>query len=334
MKMKAAVIEQKNILKTLEVDVPEPLENEVLIEVYASGICGTDLHIYQGDYKGTYPIIPGHEFSGVVRKAGSKVRNFKEGDRVAVEPNLSCGVCYDCLNNRQHFCENVQAVGVTRQGGFAQFVCAPEGAVFPIGDLSFEEAAFMEPLSCVLHGVEEVQPDLADKVLLIGAGPIGLLLLQSFLVKGCSEITVVDRDSSRLDLARELGAAIVTTDLQSLEKEAYHIVCDATGVTAVIELTLDYVRPSGKILWFAVPHKDAVAQVPLFRMFEKEISIYSSYTSLRNSWQAIHLLQNRRIRVDKLISHKLPLEEFEKGLKIIETHSEPAMKILCIPRES
>ena len=334
MKMKAAVIEQKNILKTQEVDVPEPSENEVLIEVYASGICGTDLHIYQGDYKGTYPIIPGHEFSGIVRKAGAAVRNFKEGDRVAVEPNLSCGVCYDCLNNRQHFCENVQAVGVTRQGGFAQYVCAPEAAVFSIGDLSFEEAAFMEPLSCVLHGVEEVQPDLADKVLLIGAGPIGLLLLQSFLVKGCSEITVVDRDSSRLDLAKDLGAACVTTDLQTLEKEAYHIVCDATGVTAVIELTLDYVRPSGKILWFAVPHKDAVAQVPLFRMFEKEISIYSSYTSLRNSWQAIHLLQNRRIRVDKLISHKLPLEEFEKGLKIIETHSEPAMKILCIPRES
>ena len=126
----------------------------------------------------------------------------------------------------------------------------------------------------------------------------------------------------------------MTTELGSLEKEAYHIVCDATGVTAVIEMTMDYVRPSGKILWFAVPHKDAVAKIPLFRMFEKEISIYSSYTSLRNSWQAIHLLQSKRIRVDKLISHKLPLEELETGLKIIETHSEPAMKILCIPRES
>ncbi len=334
MKMKAAQIEKKNTLTIVEADIPEPREDDVLIEVYASGICGTDLHIYQGDYRGTYPIIPGHEFSGVVRKAGKLVRNFKEGDRVAVEPNISCGVCYECLNNRQHYCENVQNIGVTKPGGFAQYVCAPEGAVFPIGDLSFEEAAFMEPLSCVLHGVEEVQPDLADKVLLIGAGPIGLLLLQSFLVKGCSEVTVVDRDASRLDMAKELGAQSVTTDLSSLEKEAYHIVCDATGVTSVIELTMDYVRPSGKILWFAVPHKDAVAKVPLFRMFEKEISIYSSYTSLRNSWQALHLMQNGRIKVDRLISHKLSLEDFEKGLKIIETHSEPAMKILCIPRES
>ena len=332
--MKAVLIEEKYSLKSVEADVPEPKENEVLIEVHASGICGTDLHIFQGDYKGTYPITPGHEFSGIIRKAGAKIRNFKIGDRVAVEPNLSCGVCYDCLNNRQHYCENVEAVGVTKPGGMAQFVCAPEGAVFPIGDLSFEEAAFMEPLSCVLHGVEQVKPGLADTVLLIGAGPIGLLLLQSFLVEGCSSVHVVDRDQDRLNTALEMGASRITTDLDSLDKEAYHIVCDATGVTALMEKTLDYVRPSGRILWFAVPHVDATVSLPPFKMFEKEISIFSSYTSCRNSWQALHLMQNGRIKVKDLVSHKLPLEEFEKGLKILETHSEPAMKIMIMPQQS
>lgn len=332
--MKAALIEKKYSLKTIETEKPEPKEDELLIEVFASGICGTDLHIFQGDYKGSYPIIPGHEFSGIVRKAGDKVRNIKVGERVAVEPNLSCGVCYDCLNNRQHFCENVEAVGVTLPGGMAQFVCAPEQAVFPIGDLSFEAASFMEPLSCVLHGVEQLKPNLADTVLLMGAGPIGLLLLQSFLVEGCSTVHVVDKDENRLEIAREMGASHVSSDLSSLKKESYHIVCDATGVTLLMEETLNYVRPSGRILWFAVPHVDAKVTVPPFKMFDKEISIFSSYTSCRNSWQALHLLQSGRIRVEELVSHKLPLEEFEKGLKILETHSEPAMKILIIPKEN
>ena len=131
-----------------------------------------------------------------------------------------------------------------------------------------------------------------------------------------------------------MGASRITTDLDSLDKEAYHIVCDATGVTALMEKTLDYVRPSGRILWFAVPHVDATVSLPPFKMFEKEISIFSSYTSCRNSWQALHLMQNGRIKVKDLVSHKLPLEEFEKGLKILETHSEPAMKIMIMPQQS
>jgi 2-desacetyl-2-hydroxyethyl bacteriochlorophyllide A dehydrogenase len=332
--MKAALIEKEYSLKTIEMDIPVPGEDELLIEVFASGICGTDLHIYQGDYKGTYPIIPGHEFSGIVRKAGEKVRNIKVGDRVAVEPNLSCGVCYNCLNNRQHFCENGEAVGVTLPGGMAQFVCAPEQAVFPIGDLSFEEAAFVEPLSCVLHGVELVKPGLADTVLLIGAGPIGLLLLQSFLVEGCSAVHVVDRDEDRLKIAKEMGATHVSTELSSLEKESYPVVCDATGVSFLMEETLKYVRSAGRILWFAVPHVDAKVSIPPFEMFAREISIFSSYTSCRNTWQALHLMQSGRIRVKELISHRLPLEDFEKGLKILETHSEPVMKILIMPQEA
>ncbi|QEN08047.1 L-threonine 3-dehydrogenase [Oceanispirochaeta crateris] len=331
--MKAAQIEKKDSLKIIETEIPVPKENELLIEVFASGICGTDLHIFKGDYKGTYPIVPGHELSGIVRKAGKKIRTIKVGDRVALEPNISCGVCYNCLNNRQHFCENIEAIGVTLPGGMAQFVCAPEQAVFPIVDLSFEEAAFMEPLSCVLHGVEQVNPHLADTVLLIGAGPIGLLLLQSFLVKGCSSIHIVDRDEERLKIAKEMGASYVSQDLSSLEKESYHIVCDATGVTSLMEATLNYVRPAGRILWFAVPHVDAKVSISPFEMFAKEISIFSTYTSCRNSWQALSLLQSGRIRVKELISHRLSLEDFERGLKILETHSEPAMKIMILPKK-
>jgi D-arabinitol dehydrogenase (NADP+) len=307
--MNIAQIEKKNALRFIEISKPTPMEDEVLIEVMASGICGTDVHIYQGDYKGSYPIIPGHEFSGIIQEVGDKVRNFKIGDRVTIEPNLSCGTCYDCLSNRQHFCQNVQSVGVTKPGGMAQYVCVPEGAVFPIGDLSFEEAAFMEPLSCVLHGVEQVNPGLSDSLLIIGAGPIGLLLLQSFLVKGCSRVDVIDKDESRLKMATAMGASSISTQLDVNKKESYHIVCDATGVTFIMEETLNYVRPSGRILWFAVPHVDAEIKVHPFKMFEKEISIFSSYTSCRNSWQALEMIQNKRINVSKLISHRNKLKD-------------------------
>lgn len=152
--MKSAVILQPKRIETQEHPIPQPLPGELLVRVMASGICGTDVHIFQGEYLGSYPITPGHEFSGVVEQVGSAVTRFKIGDRVAVEPNLPCDNCVNCLNNRQNFCLNWQAIGVTRPGGMAEYVCVPEKAAFDIGDLPFEQGVFMEPLSCVLHGLE------------------------------------------------------------------------------------------------------------------------------------------------------------------------------------
>lgn len=329
--MKAAQIYKNNQLSIINIDRPVPVNNEVLIKVKSSGICGTDLHIYKGDYKGTYPIIPGHEFSGVIQSIGPDVKSLKPGDRIAIEPNLACGHCYECLNNRQHFCENTEAVGVTLSGGMAQYVKAPEEAVFPIGNLSFDEASFMEPLSCVLHGIDKLNPRMASNVLLIGSGPIGLLLLQCLNISKCSRIDMVDKDSERLKLAKKLGAHTVFTDINTIPKDSYDIVCEATGVTFLLEQSIKYVKPSGKVLWFGVPNVKAEVKLKPFEMFAKEISIITSYTSCRNSWQAIRFMQNNKLDLQSLISHKLSLEDFEKGLKILETHSEPVMKILITP---
>jgi threonine dehydrogenase-like Zn-dependent dehydrogenase len=139
----------------------------------ASGIYGTDVHIFQGKYLSSYPIIPGHEFAGAVEQFGSAVTRFKAGDRVAVEPNLPCDNCVNCPNIRQNFCLNWQAVGVTRPAGMAHYVSEPEKAAFDIGNLPFEQGAFMELLSCVLHGLERLDLAVASIVLLLGAGPIG-----------------------------------------------------------------------------------------------------------------------------------------------------------------
>ncbi len=207
--MRAARVEQPGQMNIIEIDRPAPAPGEVLVRVMASGICGTDIHIYRGEYLGGYPVIPGHEFAGVVEAVGSAVTRFRPGDRVAIEPNIACDNCENCLNNRQNFCLNWQAVGVTRMCGKAQWTTAPEKVVFDIGDLPFEAGAFVEPLSCVLHGLERLDPRLADKVAILGAGPIGNLLLQGIRLRGASHVTVVDKNRARL----EFGIDLIETDL-------------------------------------------------------------------------------------------------------------------------
>jgi threonine dehydrogenase-like Zn-dependent dehydrogenase len=217
--MKAILIERPEQVKVVECPMPEPEEHELLIKVMASGICGTDIHILRGEYMGDYPVIPGHEFSGVVERVGEGVTRFQTGDRVAVEPNVACDNCHNCLQNRQNFCLNWQAIGVTRSGGLAQYVVAPEKTAFSIGDLPFEHGAFMEPLSCVLHGVERAKICLADRVLVFGAGPIGILLLQAVQLQGSVQVTVVEKNPARAELALAHGARRCFLNLEELRED-------------------------------------------------------------------------------------------------------------------
>ncbi|MGB8212313.1 MAG: alcohol dehydrogenase catalytic domain-containing protein [Anaerolineales bacterium] len=329
--MKASIILQPRQIATQELPIPEPAAGEVLVKVMASGICGTDVHIFQGEYLGSYPIIPGHEFAGVVERVGSGITRFKPGDRVAIEPNLPCDNCVNCLNNRQNFCLHWQAVGVTRPGGMAQYVCAPEKAVFDIGNLPFEQGAFMEPLSCVLHGLGRLDIAMAARVLLLGAGPIGLLLLQGLRLNGAASVEVVDKNPQRATLAMDLGAGRSLTNLDELDRDAYDAVVDATGALAVMNRALDFARPGGKVLLFGVPPAGQKLNVEAFPIFHKGLTILSSYTSLRNSYQALDLLKSGRIAVEKLVSHRLPLEQLEQGIELIEKGGQPVCKVMLLP---
>ncbi|MBN2860785.1 MAG: zinc-dependent alcohol dehydrogenase family protein [Sphaerochaetaceae bacterium] len=326
--MKALVIEKKDTAHVVDLPIPEPGEGEVRIRVAMCGICGTDVHIFRGDYLGSYPIVPGHEFSGAIDKVGAGVNRFKVGDKVAVEPNISCNNCTSCFNNRQNFCENWEGVGVTMPGGFAEYVCVPEKAVFALEGVSLESGAFMEPLSCVLHGVKKANLHSGDKVLIMGAGPIGILLLKTVLAKGAGEVTQLDKNESRLALAQESGAAKTVKDIKDLEYGSYDMVIDATGVPFLLEASLSIVRKGGTLLWFAVPHKDATVTLSPFEIFEKGLTIMGTFTSVRNSLEAVSLLANRRIVVEDLISHRLPLEDFEKGVNLIENSVEGTLKVM------
>lgn len=329
--MKAARIGTPGQMEIVDILRPTPAPDEVLIQVMASGICGTDIHIFRGEYLGDYPVIPGHEFSGVVEAVGSAVTRFKPGDRVAVEPNIACDNCEACLNNRQNFCQNWSAVGVTRLGGMSQYTVAPEKVTFQIGDLSFEQAAFMEPLSCVLHGLERLGPELADKVAILGAGPIGTLLMQGIRAQGASHITVVDKNAARLQYALEMGADIVLANLTALKPDGYDVVIDATGALPVMRQTIDYARPGGKVLLFGVPPAGQEMSLEPFKIFHKGLTVLSSFTSVRNSYQALDMLRSGRIRIDGLVSHRLPLEDFQHGIEIIERGAEGVRKVQILP---
>jgi len=333
--MRAYQILKLGIVRELLLDkqkMMNPPQGWITIRVNASGICGTDLHIFLGEYLGDYPIIPGHEFSGDVVAIGNKVDKFQIGDRVAIEPNLSCGICDACLHNRQHFCEDWQGIGVTMSGGMATHVMVPQQAAFTIGDLSFEEAAFMEPLSCVIHGVGLIGSALGAHILLIGAGPIGMLLLRTLKNIGTVKLDIVEKNKSRRNFAAAERTGQVFSDFSQLKKEHYDIVVDATGVISVLEQCISYARPAGKILFFGVPPKGKVMTIEPFRLFNKELTIMSSYTSLRNSKQAIDLISIGRIVVKDLISHRLPLNELEGGLRLVLDGKEPSIKVMILPQ--
>jgi len=204
--MRAVVVSEPGVVSVRDFPNPTPGAGEVVIDVKACGFCGTDLHIFRGEYLGDYPVRPGHEASGVVSAVGTDVADLKVGDRVAIEPNIHCGECAMCTSGRGNFCENWRAIGVTLPGCMAEKVLAPVGQVFKIGKLSFEAAAFMEPLSCVLHGLGKLGPLEGSDVLVTGAGPIGLLILQLAKLRGARHVTVSDLRASRLELAKELGA--------------------------------------------------------------------------------------------------------------------------------
>lgn len=330
--MQSVVIEEPDVVRIEETDdLRNPRPDEVVVRVMASGICGTDVHIYRGEYLGEYPIVPGHEFAGVVEAAGSLVRRVKAGDRVAVEPNISCDNCTACRSNRQNFCENWQAIGVTRPGGMAQLVAAPEKTIFKIAEIPFDRAAFMEPLSCVIHGIENVGIGLGDRVAVIGTGPIGMLLMRTARAWGASGFAAADLSEERLAAAKADGVTEATTDLVSLPSDRFDVVIDATGAPPILPEAVRIARYGGRILMFGVAPQGGTATIEPFRIFRKGLSIFTAYTSRRNSYQALDLIASGKVRVGDLISHRLPLAAFETGVLKIEKRLENAMKVMVFP---
>ena len=327
--MLACVFKAKNSWVVEEVAEPECAPDEVIVRVKACGICGTDLHILQAEYFSDFPIIAGHEFSGVVEQVGEKVTQFKPGDWVTADPNIFCDRCYYCKINKNNHCLNLQAVGVTRNGAFADLVAVPEKCLFHIPEgLSFQEAAMAEPLACVIYGIQRSNIRPGEKVLIFGAGPIGLLLLCAFQKSGASLVTMVDISEKKLNLAQELGAcAVVLADgsegskLRKIAPLGFEVVVDATGIPAVQEKALHFVQPDGTYLLFGVAPRGATMRVEPYTIFRNDLHIVGSFAVKKTMQYSLNLLASGAIPANRLISASFVLKDF--GLALSEVLNNP-----------
>lgn len=319
--MKAVVFPES---QTIAVDtVPDPTcaPDEVVVQVAHSGICGTDIHIYRNEYMSKFPLIPGHEFSGRVVEVGKAVQDLQIGDRVAVDPNLYCGHCDFCRNEQANHCRNWQGIGITRSGGFAEYVNVPAKAAYQLPDtLTDTQAAFIEPLACVVWALKRMRVYPANSVLLFGAGPMGLLLIQALRHGNASQITVVDRQPARLSLATQMGASqtlVASTDqhhaLKTFAPYGYDIVIDATGVPSVIEGAFQHLKPRGQFLQFGVTPMDAKIQLHPYEVFRNDWTIIGSFALCYTFLPAIAWLESGIIDVQPLVSHQIPLTDFATG---------------------
>jgi 2-desacetyl-2-hydroxyethyl bacteriochlorophyllide A dehydrogenase len=332
--MRAAIWERPGQLRVQERPDPEPGPDEIVVRVGACGMCGTDVHIAEGQFPPTpYPIVPGHEFAGEVVDIGSEVETLAVGTQVAVDPSLFCGHCDFCRVQRGNLCQNWNAIGDTVDGAFAELVKAPARNAYELPDgTTARTGALVEPLACAVHGLRRLEPEPGESVLITGAGTMGLLLLQLLDQSGAAHITVVDRNEGRLELARSLGANAIDTDVQAVRRErpdGFDCVVDATGVPDVVQQGLDAVRRGGRLMVFGVAPEQARVAFSPFRIYNDEITVIGSMAVLFTFVPAIELLRSGTIQTEPLLTHAFPLDGFEDALATMR--SGQGIKVQVLP---
>ena len=315
--MKAVVFTGQNEVQFTELPDPKPGPDEVVVEVKASGICHTDYEVLKANYgTSAFPIVPGHEYAGVVVKVGANVANVATDDRVVVDPNFECGTCHACQRGWAHLCETLGAYGVTTHGGFSELNLVNASNVHPIGELSFTQAALAEPMGCVLNGVDAVFAPWMENALIFGAGPMGLLMGMALKSQGVSEVVFCDISESRLELAASLGfeaAASGSDDLQKWHLRA-DLAVEATGVPAVAARLTDYMANGGKGLFFGVCPSGARIDVAPFEVFRRQLTLAGSHSLNHNIPKALETIAGLGAAVVQLVSHVSPLKEISEFL--------------------
>ncbi len=329
--MRAVVIDKPGSIDIAEVPDPAPRADEVVIAVRSCGICGTDLHIVDGELPPTpYPIIPGHEFAGEIVAVGAEVTDLQAGDRVAVEPSLPCGHCDFCRDGRGNICATWVAIGVTEPGGSAEYAAIQGAKAYKIpDDMSWSAAALIEPLSCAVHGYDRLPRRLDSRYLIYGAGTMGLFMLQLAHGAGASSVEVVDTNAGRLDLAAQLGASATATNADALDRPGgWEVVIDATGVIAAIEDGLTRVRRGGTFLQFGVAPTEATARFSPYRVYNEEIDIIGSMAVINSYRRAVDLMAAGVIDAERMVSDAFPLSDYARAIDTFRAGTGRKLQIL------
>ncbi len=319
--MRAVVFEGPGALALREVADPTPGPKDVVIEVAAVGICGTDAHVLDGEFEGTvFPLIPGHEASGTVVAVGGEVTSVSVGDHVAVNPSTTCGECEFCLNGKSNLCRNWNGLGVVASdGASAKFLKAPIANVFRLkDDTDLYQAAMIEPLACAIRGYDILPRKMGEHYLVYGSGTMGLLMAQLAPRAGAASVTIVDTNPNRLEVAREVGVENIhgTADEagEALSRDKWDVVIDCTGVVRAIEDGLPRVKAGGTFQHFGVAPTEAKASYSPFRVYRDELSIVGTMAVLNTFGRAVQMFEAGAIKPTPMISHSFSLDDYADAL--------------------
>lgn len=320
--MRAAVVTTPGSISIETLPDPTPGPGEIIVAPRAVGICGTDLHIIDGEFPpAPYPLVPGHEFAGEVVALGAGVTGRSLGERVAVDPSLFCGQCTQCQRQRGNLCENWGATGDTVNGAFAELVSVPAGNAYAIpASMGWGEAALIEPLACVVHGLRRLAMPPGSDLLVIGAGTLGLLLVQAARRSGAALVSVIEPNAARRELASSVGADAVAGSLDELmggRKGGFEFAIEATGVPVGSQIALDSLTRGGTMLIFGVTSPETRLPISPFHVYNDEISVIGSMAVLNTFEPAMRLMASGAISSEMMLTHTLGLEAFPEAVQLV-----------------
>ena len=328
--MKAVLYDAPRSFAVQDVPLPRPGPDEILVKVLQSGICGTDLHIHEGQFFAEFPLIPGHEVVGTVEAMGAEVAGFSAGEAVAVNPNINCGHCEYCRSGRTLLCPNLKGMGTNWPGSFAEYLTVPYQFAYSVEGIDPDVAVFAEPASCAMHSLESLDLRPGVTALIFGSGPTGLLLAQLLVHGGAAHVTVAAPTQFKLDRATALGVAqpvlLARQDLQGTARRlreisdgGFDVVVEATGSPEVGELCVPLTRNGGTVLIFGVTRPSDRVSFSPYEVFRREITIRGSFAEINSFAAAIRALRSGRIRTTGLITHRFALDEYAQALKTLQT---------------
>ncbi|RDA94263.1 hypothetical protein CP533_0612 [Ophiocordyceps camponoti-saundersi (nom. inval.)] len=333
--MKALRYEKPEDWSIVKVPLPQLRDDDVLMQVKACGVCGTDLHIHEGEFIAKFPLIPGHETVGVIVAIGKDVKDFQIGDRVAADNSELCNECFFCRRGQVLLCENFDAHGITLNGGFAEYCAYPAAKVFKFKnkDLDWADATLIEPASCACHGLEKIRPKLGSHALLFGAGPTGLMLAQLLRQNGCCQVTIAAPRGPKMELAKSLDAADTYVELSRENPEpqfakikednpyGFDIVVEATGSAKILEDGINYVRRGGTLVVYGVYANADKVSWPPSKIFGDEITIIGSFSETHMFPATLDYIDSGKIKTKGIVNKKFKLEEFGEALQSIRDKS-------------
>jgi len=336
--VKAAVWYGGKDIRIEDLPKPEIKDDEVLVKVRAVGICGSELHAYEGiSERRKPPLVMGHEFAGEVAEVGGNVEGFQKGDRIVIEPITRCGLCEQCLQGRGNICRNVKLLGLHVNGAFAEYVPVPARNCYKLSDnVSFEEASTIEPLTVAVHAANRTSIKLGDNVVVIGAGVIGLMVLQVIRLMGARKVFVTDIADYRLSFAKKLGAdEVINSKVEDSLKKVRELtsmkevdaVLEAVGIQSTVQQAISMVGKGGKITVIGMLEK--VMPVGMLDVVVKELDLKGSYGYVPDEFKvALGLINEGKVDVKSLITNVLSLTDIVQGFELLHKRVEGVVKVV------